>query len=378
MSTNTLVTPTDVARDAAVVLYNRMKTANLVSRDKEARFMGTKVGDSIKVTVPPAVSDASEFTGSTVASDITETEIDLTLDKHYYKRVDLTTKQKSFELSEFTRLITAPFMGGIASSIDKYVNSQLQVFRAQLAGTVTNRPSSMAHIAAAHKVMQDNFILEEMRIGLLDTTVEESFSQLAQFQNRDFGEDGPMALRNAMLGRRYGFDWVVNPNLDVFVRSADPDDITGTVLTNGTPAIGATVVPIDGITNATGTIFAGAVFTLAGDSTRYVVRKDATIASNAVSLTVFPALVAAPGDGAAVTFEAAGFSNLVFHPNAATVAIVAPEPLSGGNSVIATHQGVSVRVSQDSSITSLSDSMVIDVFCGARVIQPDGGALIAG
>jgi hypothetical protein len=42
------------------------------------------------------------------------------------------------------------------------------------------------------------------------------------------------------------------------------------------------------------------------------------------------------------------------------------------------YNGISVRVSQDSSIVTLADSVVFDLYVGARVIQPNGGCLIAG
>lgn len=373
---NTLITPSAVARDASIVLRNLLSVGGLIPRDKEAVFTGSKVGDSVTVTVPPVLGDADEFTGSTSASDIVETEIDLTLEKHFYKRVDLTTKQKSLELSDFTRLVTLPIMRSFTQSIDKYVLKQLQVFRANLAGTIGNRPSTALHIAAANKVLNDNLIAKGGRVMMVDTTVETSLIQLAQFTSQDYG-DGPTALKNATLGSRYGFKFVTDPLLGAFTRSEDANDIAGTVVTNGTPAEGATQISIDGITSTTGTIYAGTCFTLAGDTTRYVVRKDATIDANAATLDIYPALAAAPGDGAALSFEAAGYMNVAFHPNAATMALVAPKPLNV-NSVVESYDGISIRVSQDSSITSLSDSIVFDLFCGARVIQPAGGCLVAG
>jgi len=374
---NTFITPTDVARDASIVLSNLLVTGNLVTRDKEAKFKGNKIGDSMKVTVPPVLDDPNEFAGTTSATSVVETEIDLTLEKHFYHRVDLTSKQKSLELSEFTRLITTPIMRSFGQGIDKYFTKQMQVFRAQLAGSVANRPSTAAHIAAANKKLNDALIPKSGRVALVDTTVEESLIQLAQFSSQDYG-DGPAALKSAILGTRYGFQFVVDPFLGAFSRSAAANDIAGTVLTNGTPAEGATTINIDGITSETGTIYAGTVFTLAGDTTRYVVRKDATIAANATTLTIYPALQAAPGDGAALEFEAAGYMNVAFHPNAIAGAIVAPEPLMGGSSTVQSYNGISVRVSQDSSIVTLADSVVFDVFVGARVIQPNGGCLIAG
>jgi hypothetical protein len=47
-------------------------------------------------------------------------------------------------------------------------------------------------------------------------------------------------------------------------------------------------------------------------------------------------------------------------------------------SSVQSFNGVSIRVSMDSSIASLSDSIVYDVFVGARVVEPDGGALFCG
>lgn len=375
---NTFITPTMVARDAAIASAERLVVGNLVSRDKENMFTAAKVGDEVNVTIPPAVTDASEFTGTTTASDQTEVEVGVKLEKHFYKRIDLTSKQKSLELSDFTRLVTVPAVTGIMDSVDKYILRNMQVFRRNLTGSVGNRPSSMAHIAAATKKLNDLRITKAGRIALIDSTVEESFSQLSQFQSLDYGPDAAAGLREAVLGRRYGFNFQTDVNLGAFSRSAAANDIAGTVLTNGTPAVGATTFNIDGITSETGTIYAGTVITLAGDSTRYVIRKDATVVGHAADLEVYPALAAAPGDGAAVTFEAAGYSNLVYHPGAVAVAIVAPTPLSGGNSVVQSFNGVSIRVSMDSSITSLSDSIVYDVFVGTRVIQPDGGAMFNG
>jgi hypothetical protein len=302
----------------------------------------------------------------------------LKLEKHFYKRVDLTTKQKSLELSDFTRLVTVPNILGIQESIDKYILRNMQVFRKNLTGTVGNRPSTFAHIAAATKTLNDLKLVKQGRKSLIDTTVEYSLGQLSQFQSADLGPDGPGGLRDATLGRRHGFDFIVDANLGAFSRSAAANDIAGTVLVDGTVAAGGTTLHIDGITSATGTIYAGCVFTIAGDTTRYVVRKDAAIADNEVDLLITPALAAQATNEAVITFEAAGYSNLVYHPNAVAAAIVAPTPLAGGNSVVQSFNGVSIRVSMDSSIVTLADSIVYDVFVGCRVIQPDGGALFCG
>jgi hypothetical protein len=367
-----------IARDAAIALNNRLIVGNAVSRDKEGMFTASKIGDTVQVSIPPAVVDASEFTGSTAASDQTETQIGLTLEKHFYKRVDLTSKQKSLELSDFTRLVTLPCVQGIQESIDKYILKQMQVFRKNLAGSVGNRPSSMAHVVAARQKLKDLKVGGDMFNALIDTTAETSFLQLSNFVNLDYGTDGAAAGRAGALGMRYGFNFITNANLGAFVRSAAANDIAGTVVMDGASAAGATTIHIDGITSDAGTIYAGTTFVIAGDTTRYVIRKDATIANSEVDLVITPPLAITADDGDALTFEAAGYSNLVYAPNAVAAAIVAPTPLASANSAVQSFGGVSIRVSMDSSIATLADSVVYDVFVGARVIQPDGGALFCG
>jgi len=374
---NTFITPQLVARDAAIAAANRLVVGNIVSRDKEKLFTADKIGDEVKVTIPPAVVDAGEFTGETVASEQTETEVSLKIEKHFYKRVDLTTKQRSLELSDFTRLVTLPAVTGIMSSVDKFISRKMQVFRANLTGTVGNRPSTMAHIAAATKSLNDRWIPKSGRIALIDTTVEQSFSQLAQFTSQDYGADGPAALREAILGRRYGFEYVTDPNLGAFSRSAAANDIAGTVLVDGTVALGGTTLHIDGITSTTGTIYAGTVFTIAGHTSRYVVTADATIAGNECDVAIYPALEAEATNEDAITFEAAGYSNLVYHPAAIAAAIVAPTPMLT-NSSVQSFMGVSIRVTLGGSVVTLADSVVYDVFVGSRVLQPEGGALFCG
>ena len=370
---NTFVTPTMVARDASIVLNNLLVVGNIVGRDKEAQFTGSKIGDSLKVTVPPVFGDANEFGGSTNATDVTESEIDLTLEKHFYQRIDLTTKQRSLELHDFTRLVTIPAMRSISQSVDKYMLAHLRVFAAQLAGTVTSRPADIGHLAAANKALNDALIPASGRQMLVDTTVESSLLQQNAFISQDYGSDGPTGLRNATLGTRYGFTFVV----DALAGAHDRGDVAGSVLVDGTTAAGNDTITLKDFTNATGTVKAGTVFTIAGDDTRYVIRKNVEKASNGGVFRIYPALQSQAAGDAAITFEAAGFQNIAFHPNAVTAAIVAPEPLSTNSSRQAIN-GIGVRVSMSSSTISLADSIVYDVFTGFRVIQPNGGCLVGG
>jgi len=92
------------------------------------------------------------------------------------------------------------------------------------------------------------------------------------------------------------------------------------------------------------------------------VRKDAAIRVERSDLLITPALAARRRMARPCAFEAAGYSNIIYHPYAVAGAIVAPQPLAVG-SAVESFNGVSIRVSMDSSITSLADSIVYGRVC---------------
>lgn len=369
---NTFLTPSVVARAASVVANDLLTIGAILPRAVEGTFAG-KVGSTVKVSVPPVLGDADEFTSTTSATTMTETSADVTLEKHFYKRVTLSSADLTLNLADFTNQVVVPAIRALTQSADKFCLRKLQTFRTNLVGTVGNRPSTAAHMAAANKFLNDALLSKMGRVALVDTTVEQSLIQLAQFTSKDYGDDAGMALRNATLGDRYGLKFIVDPLLGAFDRGA----VAGTVLLKGAVAVGQTSVPMDAFT-ADGTVYAGTTFTVAGDTTRYTVTEDATVTSNTATLKIYPAIKAITADNAEVTFEAAGYMNLAFHPGAVAAAFVAPAPLDGMTSSVGNFNGISVRVSQQGSISTLSNDVVFDMMVGCRVVQPGGGCLLAG
>lgn len=370
---NTFVTPQAVVRDAAIFLAKRLFVASHISRDAEKAF-GNKVGDTVKVRTPMAVSEASELTTTTAAEAVSQTSVDVTLEKHFYKRATLTSKEQKLSLDDFTRTITAPFMSGIALSIDKFLIRKMQIgLAAQYSGTVTSRPSTAAHFLAAHKKLDDAYVTQQGRVGLIDTTVKQSLLADNAFINMTYGADN--ALKDLELGSRLGATWVPDPASAAF----DRGDVAGTLDLGANVSAGATTFSLDGFTAATGTLKAGTALTIAGDTTRYVVTADAAIASNsAASVSVTPAIAANALKDAVVTVEGTRYGNFLFVPGAVAGAIVAPDPLPGMQSVTYTFDGVTVRFSQDGSISTLSSDIVFDVLVGGVVVNPTGAVIVGG
>lgn len=370
---NTFITPDDVVRDAAIILADNLSAANLVQRNIEDKF-AEKVGKTVKVKTIPDLGAANEFSGSTSATNITETNREITLEKHFYQRVTLTDDERTFELDDFVRVVAAPCALSLAESVDSYmIDMMSEVFARNLVGTAGSSPTTVAHILAGRKKIMDNRGTYRNVAGIIDTTAEQALLQVTQFISADYGPERPMALREGALGRLHGATWFTSQNADAHARG----DVAGTVLVNGASQTGATLA-VDGFTASSGTVNRGTRFTIASVAGTYTVAADATIASNAATLTLVETLASSPADNAAITFEAANKANLLYNTQAVYGAVVAPAPFRDGSSAIASMNGLSVRASFFKSASGLAEDFVLDVYCGCEVIHPSSGVVFQG
>lgn len=364
---NNIISVTQLARDASLLMTDRLRVARACSTRTEAAF-ANKIGDTVKIQIPATFTGQSQGASvSVTAEDITQTEASVTIEKHFTVAVNLTSKERTLKLDDFNRQITVPAVNRLKDLVDSYL--LLKCHGLQLwSGTGGTAPSTIAHIVAGRKVLQDAKLSGDY-MGIISTTTEASLLQLAQFQSKDYSTQS--AVDDGMLGKRFGIDWLVTPNSSGFSRG----DVAGTVLVNNaSAAVGDTTLPMDAFTNATGTIYAGTHFTVAGDSTVYVVTADATKSSNAATLSIYPALQVAVADNAAVTFKAAATDDFVMVRGAVAAAIIAPAPLAIG-SAIANVDGMGVRVTSGTSTANLSDTIVFDVMCGATAAHRYAGAV---
>jgi len=380
---NTILTPDMVVTDSALMLRDELLVANLSNRNYQGQFNG-KVGDTVTINVPSAVA-ASELAsgGSTSAADITETGVDVIIEKHFYTRVDLTAKQLAMEIDEFNARVAGPVISGLKNKVEEYAYDKLvggfvrstdSGTSLNISGTAGNEPSTLAHIVAARKVLKENKADMSQLVGIITPTAEASFLQLNAFTNADYGADRPNALREGSLGRLYGTDWFCSPDAS---SAFDYGDEPGTVLVDGTASAGASYIHVDGFTAADGVIKEGTTFTVAGTATIYTVTKDATIATNEADLYVYPALSAEEADGDALTFQTAPTQNVIYNPRAFAGAIVAP-PAASANSAMGSADGVQVRIIADTSTSSLATTWVWDVFCGFKAVKQQHGVLLQG
>tara|TARA_R110000782_G_scaffold74622_2_gene148972 strand:+ start:10946 stop:12088 length:1143 start_codon:yes stop_codon:yes gene_type:complete len=147
-------------------------------------------------------------------------------------------------------------------------------------------------------------------------------------------------------------------------------------LINGTPAVGETVIPVD---TGTGTILAGNLIVIAGDTNKYLV--TGALAGGNVTIAA-PGLRAAPANNAAVTLGGTHTGNIAFHKAAVEVGMRPMAQPAGGDAAVdrlTVQDPVSGLVFEVAAYKGYNKAM-FDVSClyGYKVWKPEFAAVLLG
>lgn len=363
---NTFLTPDVIGREALMILENNLVAANLVHRDHQSEFQGSKVGDTITVR-GPATFTAAEFTSSVSVQNATEASVSLQLEKHFDVTVAVTSRDWTLELEDFSRQIVAPAVSAIAEAVDAYLFSKYtEVY--QFSGTAGDPPDTLAELAAIDKVLNDAKVPQSGRFALVNPACKADMMAIEAVHRSDARGDDGTALREASLGRIMGIDWYMAQG----VKTHTSGTLGGTPLVNGAVSAGATTMNIDGAATS-GTLAVGDLFTVAGVTGQFRITAAATASSGAITGAAFYPAAPTGGfaDNAAITHISSHAANLVGHRNALTLAVVPLEkPMGAAKSEYVSYNGLGIRVVYDYSATSKTDTISFDVLCGAKVQDP--------
>jgi hypothetical protein len=130
---------------------------------------------------------------------------------------------------------------------------------------------------------------------LITPSQEATFLDIEKFTSAERVADSGIAMKDAYLGRRYGFDIYMCQNMPSYTAS----DVIGTgAINNGNIAAGSTVLTVDGFSSEL--IEVGQWCTIAGDMQPQLITAE-TGSPTATSITISPGLRYAVVDGAVVT-----------------------------------------------------------------------------
>ena len=256
MTTNTILTPTAVTREALRVLHQKLNFVGNITRDYDSSYAqsGAKIGSDLKVRLP------NQFTvrdGATLAAqDVTESSTTLTVSSQKGVDVSFSSSELTLSLDDFSKRILDPAMAVLAANIEA---DALSMYK-DVYQSVWNGGSAATYNKAldARVLLQRSLAPPNDRTMLLDP---QAMADVIKDTKTLFQDDASIAkqYREGMVGRAAGFDWGENTLLPSHTRGAEDTAYvvnTSTGITSGS----ATVA----VTAGTGAGNKGDVFTIAG------------------------------------------------------------------------------------------------------------------
>lgn len=294
--------PTIWAQEAIVQLLPNMVLANLVARDFDSKV--AKFGDIVNAFIPGQfeMNKKGALCENVVVQDATGSTLQVPLDQWPQVSFLICDGEEDRSALDLVDSLLTPAVVAMAQGIDRILNAQAMQFLDNSVGHANNGDATniRAYILEAREQMNRNNVPLSGRVMILTPGTEtEALSVDALTLAYATGE-GPSAIRDATLGRKYGFD--------MFMGQSAPEisvgqTTLGVVTVNGAAAAGATTVTYDGAANAS--VLAGQWALIAGDDTpQHIISTTGTV------MTIAPGLMRAVADNAAITILTPGAVNL--------------------------------------------------------------------
>lgn len=389
---NTLLTPTQVTREALVILHQKLNFIGNVNRQYDSSFAkdGARIGDSLKIRLP---NQYVVRTGAALSAQNT-TETSVTLQVSTQKGVDLnfTSTDLTLSLDDFSDRILKPAMSVLAANIE---SDMLQNVYKNVYQQVNNQGSAITFkkVLEGKKKLIDSLSPPDLNL-LLSTqdNIDLVDSLKGLFQD---SKEIAKQYRDGLIGRTGGFDIWENTLMPTHSRGAANASYvcnTSTGITSGT----ATIT----LSGGSGTIAAGDIFTIEGvfrvhpetkvstgvlqqfvataDGTTSIVASPTPVTSGAAqNITVVSA-----GAGKVVTvagtISTAHGVSMAFHKDAfafATADLVMPKGVDFASRQVL--DGVSMRIVRQYSISDDTFPCRLDVLYGYKTIRPELAARLA-
>lgn len=366
---NTLITPTIVAKEAIMRLKNNLVLGNLVYRNYSDEFV-KGVGDTIKIKAP-AVFEAKEYNGTSVEiQSIAEGYITMQLNKLLDVSFAVTSKELTLDISDFGQQYIEGAVEAFAQKIDSYVAGlylDIPYF-----STVAGTPAE-GDLTNLDKILNLNKAPLQGRQLVLDPVTKNKYVTLQSFLHADKSGDTE-ALREASLGRVFGFDTFMDQN----IKTHTAGTLSATTAT-ATGTLGATTIAVTPAANAT--VVAGDLITIADTIGQYVVTAPASLTKDtAGNISIYPALKQAC-TGKAVTAVASHIANIAFHTNAFALASATLEaPLDGRKAGVVRDPdtGLAIRVVYGYDLDKKSNIISMDMLIGVKTLVPELAVRLCG
>lgn len=359
----------NIARESLVRLIENLVFPNLIHKDFSETFV-KGLGASIQVR-KPVILKAKDFDESrgTEVQDVKEESVEVKLDKLATVDVDFSAIQSATNVDDLNRLFLEPAAVALAEKINA---DGLELYKdiPYIVGTAGTTPASLDDLAAVRKGLNVNKVPVVGRKAVWDPEADAKFTTIPAIVNAE-KSGTTTALREGSIGRVMG--------LDNYMSQAVKKHVKGTLSADAKPSAvtkaGVTSLTLKADT-LTGTLVKGDVLTILGDN--YVVTKDATAASNTITVEISPALKKDVNTATVVTVAESHTANLAFNPSAfafVTRPLVAP---AGVESYVVSYNGISMRVVRGYDMKTKKEMLSMDVLYGYKTMYPELAVRVLG
>ena len=396
-SSNTLLTPTIIAKESLMQLVNHMVMARHVHTAYKNEFV--KVGQTITVRKPNKFRVTAAQARSNTNIVEPSTSITMSTQAHVswaFSSVDLTTT-----IEDYSKRYISPAAAALANYVD-YSLCGLFIDVYNTVGTPGTTPASFSTLGDAQRRLDDEAVPSDERIAVVNPAANWALAD---------GLKGTFAANVAKDIITRGYLGTI-ANLNIYSDQNINRHTDGAYTTSATPVItgtittGATSITTNGWNGSSSTVLKGDVFTIAGVyavnpmtgvSTgvlrQFTATANATSSGGAMTISVSPTITssgayqtvdAVPVAPAALTFvgtESTAYpQNLVFHPSAfalVTVPIEMPANVWGARETDP-DAGLSIRVVKQYDIDADEEIIRLDILFGVKTLYPECAVRLIG
>lgn len=298
---NSSMIPQRWAMESLLILQENMVASSLVHRDFENEIR--EYGDTVNTRKPnnfvaKRKTDADDVTDQ----DAISSNVQVKLDQHVHVSFVIKDGERSKAFADLVNVYVRPALLAHATFLDQIILGQYAQFLDNSVGKLGTAVSestyvdlntkfnvNKAYVAGRNLILNPNSNGDSLKLGL--------FVQAQQ------AGDGGQALRDAWIGRKYGFGTYMCQNMSTVATGNTV--VTGAVNNASGYAAGTTTMAVDGLSAA---LPVNAWFTVAGDATPQRIVSSVGGATP-TSVTFAPGLRSAVVDNAVITIYTPGAIN---------------------------------------------------------------------
>lgn len=366
--TDKFLTAELIAREALYVLENTRVFTNIVNNNYSGEFAG--VGETVNVRIPTSFV-GKEFVGQVSRQAVKEKFVPVKLDKIADVSFEVSSKDLTLEVPQFSEQLLAPAVRALNNKIDADIaNTAFELTTKNVSGT-----TKIDDIAKVANYLENKKAPQEGRYLVLSPdhrytyTLTDNLSKVAYAGTSE-------ALRDALLGRIYTLNTLMSNNLPYSLAETAGTATSYKVKRHSDDGY----LVISNLSAATATIAVGDGFVYEGVAYRFT--EEGTGTSSSIAKIGYEGAKEFPvaNDGEAVSVKVMPkYLSLGLHRDAVTFATRPLDaPVGGADYYIAQGENFSIRVVMDYDSATKKNQVSLDVLYGVAGLHDELLAKITG